>query len=84
MFLRERSTAMRAKAFSLILMLFLLVLTTAMAAGGGFERAPRVDKSFAVTSPMSPATRSRERSSAGRGGSISSGSIGMASVYGPL
>ncbi len=41
---------MMKRAFSLLFALTLLVLLTAMGGkGGGFERAPRVDKNFSVT-----------------------------------
>jgi hypothetical protein len=76
---------MRAKAFSLILMLFLLVLTTAMGGkGGGFERAPRVDKSFAVTVTDVSGNKISGEKFSWEGRLHFSGSIGMASVTVPF
>jgi len=85
MFVRERSTAMRTKAFSLVLMLFLLVLITAMGGkGGGFERAPRVDKSFSViVTDVSGNKISGEKFSC-EGRLHFSGHLGMASVTVPF
>jgi hypothetical protein len=44
----ERRPIMLQRASSLVLLLAVFILCTAMGGTGGFERAPRVEKNYAV------------------------------------
>jgi hypothetical protein len=76
---------MRTRAFSLALMLLILLLTTAMGGrGGGFERAPRVDRSFAVTITDVSGNRIAGEKFSWEGRLHFSGHLGLASVTVPF
>lgn len=76
---------MRTRAFSLVLLISVLTLTTAMGGrGGGFERAPRVDKSFSVTVTDISGNKITGEKFSWEGRIHFSGSLGMAAVTVPF
>jgi hypothetical protein len=76
---------MRTRVSSLILMLLVLLLTTAMGGkGGGFERAPRVDKSFSVTITDVSGNKIAGEKFSWEGRLHFSGHLGLASVTVPF
>ena len=76
---------MRGKVLTVVLMLSSFLLLTAMGGkGGGFERAPRVDKSFAVTVTDISGNKIAGEKFSWEGRIHFAGSLGMASVTVPF
>ncbi len=76
---------MRRKASAVVLMLSVFLLLTAMGGkGGGFERAPRVEKNFAVTVTDVSGNKINGQKFSWEGRIQFSGNLGMASVNVPF
>ncbi|MDH4164590.1 MAG: hypothetical protein OEW15_18155 [Nitrospirota bacterium] len=76
---------MRSKIFSLVLILFAFLFLTAMGGkGGGFERAPRVEKSFSVTVTDASGNKISGEKFSWEGRIHFAGYLGMASVTIPF
>ena len=76
---------MRRYAGSIALMIVTLMLLTAMGGkGGGFERAPRVDKNFAVTVTDASGNKINGEKFSWEGRVHFAGSLGMASITVPF
>ena len=76
---------MRGKMLTVVLMIFSFFLLTAMGGkGGGFERAPRVDKNFAVTVTDGSGNKIIGEKFSWEGRIHFAGSLGMASVTIPF
>ncbi len=76
---------MRRKASAVVLMLSLFLLLTAMGGkGGGFERAPRVDKNFQVTVTDVSGNKINGEKFSWEGRAHFAGNLGMASVNVPF
>lgn len=76
---------MRVKALTVVLMISSFLLLTAMGGnGGGFERAPRVDKNFSVTVTDGSGNKIAGEKFSWEGRVHFAGSLGMASVTVPF
>ena len=76
---------MCSKMLTVVLMIFSFFLLTAMGGkGGGFERAPRVDKNFAVTVTDGSGNKIIGEKFSWEGRIHFAGSLGMASVTIPF
>lgn len=76
---------MRSKVLSLIVLVTVALLLTAMGGkGGGFERAPRVDKSFTVTVTDASGNKISGEKFSWEGRIHFAGSLGMASITVPF
>jgi len=76
---------MRGKVLYAVLMISSLLLLTAMGGkGGGFERAPRVDKNFSVTVTDGSGNKISGEKFSWEGRVHFAGSLGMASITVPF
>jgi hypothetical protein len=76
---------MRGKVLTVILMISSFLLLTAMGGkGGGFERAPRVDKNFSVTVTDVSGNKIAGEKFSWEGRVHFAGSLGMASITVPF
>lgn len=76
---------MRGKRLTVVLMISSFFLLTAMGGkGGGFERAPRVDKNFAVTVTDGSGNKISGEKFSWEGRVHFAGSLGMASITVPF
>ena len=76
---------MRGKVLTVVLMISSFLLLTAMGGkGGGFERAPRVDKSFSVTVTDGSGNKIAGEKFSWEGRVHFAGALGMASVTVPF